>query len=514
MEREVRVRFAPSPTGPLHIGGVRTALYNYLLARKTGGKMILRIEDTDQNRFVPGAEDYIRQSLEWCGIELDESPWNGGPYAPYRQSERKPMYMEYALQLINDGHAYYAFDTAEELDAMRERLKAAKVATPQYNAITRATMRNSLTMPEDEVKKLLESGAPYVIRLKVPRKEEIRLKDMIRGWVMVHSSSIDDKVLMKSDGMPTYHLANIVDDHLMKITHVIRGEEWLPSAPLHVLLYRYLGWEDTMPEFAHLPLLLKPDGNGKLSKRDGDKLGFPVFPLHWQDPFTGEISSGYREAGYLPDAFVNFLAFLGWNPGTQQEIFSMEELANEFTVERIGKSGTRFDIQKARWFNEQYLRAKPDSELAGFLLTALEEHNINCTQEKAEKVAGLMKERVSFPQDFWKEAAYFFVAPEEYNEKVASKKWNAQSVAVFEQFKNELPTIADFNADAVKELLTTILERNGMKIGQVMQALRLAVTGAEAGPDLMQIIEIIGREETITRIETAIAKLSQYATAE
>lgn len=476
--------------------------------------MILRIEDTDQNRFVPGAEDYIRQSLEWCGIELDESPWNGGPYAPYRQSERKPMYMQYALQLVEAGHAYYAFDTAEELEAMRERLKAAKVATPQYNAITRATMRNSLTMPEDEVKKLLESGTPYVIRLKVPRKEEIRLKDLIRGWVMVHSSSIDDKVLMKSDGMPTYHLANIVDDHLMKITHVIRGEEWLPSAPLHVLLYRYLGWEDTMPEFAHLPLLLKPDGNGKLSKRDGDKLGFPVFPLHWQDPFTGEISSGYREAGYLPDAFVNFLAFLGWNPGTQQEIFSMAELANEFTVERIGKSGTRFDIQKARWFNEQYLRAKPDTELANFLLTALEEHNISCTHEKATKVAGLMKERVSFPQDFWKEAAYFFVAPEEYNEKVASKKWNAPSVAVFEDFKNELSSLQDFNADSVKELLTSILERHGMKIGQVMQALRLAVTGAEAGPDLMQIIEIIGREETINRIETAIAKLSQYTTAE
>ncbi|NEM96318.1 glutamate--tRNA ligase [Pontibacter burrus] len=514
MEREVRVRFAPSPTGALHIGGVRTALYNYLLARKTGGKMILRIEDTDQNRFVPGAEDYIRESLEWCGIELDESPWNGGPYAPYRQSERKPMYMQYALQLVNDGHAYYAFDTAEELDAMRERLKAAKVATPQYNAITRMTMRNSLTMPEDEVKKLLDSGAPYVIRLKVPRKEEVRLKDLIRGWVMVHSSSIDDKVLMKSDGMPTYHLANIVDDHLMKITHVIRGEEWLPSAPLHVLLYRYLGWEDTMPEFAHLPLLLKPDGNGKLSKRDGDKLGFPVFPLRWVDPFTSEVASGYRESGYLPEAFINFLAFLGWNPGTQQEIFSMEELANEFTVERIGKSGTRFDIQKARWFNEQYLRAKPDSELAVYLLQALEEHNISCTPEKAEKVAGLMKERVSFPQEFWKEAAYFFVAPEEYNEKVASKKWNAQSVAVFEEFKNELPTIADFNADTVKELLVSILERHGMKIGQVMQALRLAVTGAEAGPDLMQIIEIIGHDETIARIETAIAKLSQYVTAQ
>lgn len=513
MEREVRVRFAPSPTGPLHIGGVRTALYNYLLARKTGGKMILRIEDTDQNRFVPGAEDYIRESLEWCGIELDESPWKGGPYAPYRQSERKPIYMQYALQLVESGHAYYAFDTPEELEEMRERLKAAKVATPQYNAISRATMRNSLTLPEDEVKRYLKSGEPYVIRLKVPRKEEIRLKDLIRGWVMVHSSAIDDKVLMKSDGMPTYHLANIVDDHLMQITHVIRGEEWLPSAPLHVLLYRYLGWEDTMPEFAHLPLLLKPDGNGKLSKRDGDKLGFPVFPLHWQDPFTGETSSGYRESGYLPEAFVNFLAFLGWNPGTQQEIFSMEELIQEFSVERIGKSGTRFDIQKARWFNEQYLRAKPDSELADYLLQALAEHNITASHDKAEKIAGLMKERVSFPQDFWQEAKYFFVAPTEYNEKVASKKWNAQSVAVFEDFKNELPSLPDFKSDNIKDLLSSILERHNMKLGQVMQALRLAITGAEAGPDLMHIIEVVGRDETAQRIEAAISKLSQYATA-
>ncbi|MDQ3291300.1 MAG: glutamate--tRNA ligase, partial [Bacteroidota bacterium] len=334
MEREVRVRFAPSPTGPLHIGGVRTALYNYLFAKKMGGKMLLRIEDTDQNRFVPGAEDYIFESLAWCGIKLDESPLTGGPHAPYRQSERKPMYMQYAMQLIEAGHAYYAFDTAEELDAMRERLKAAKVTTPQYNAITRNTMKNSLTLPEDEVKRRLESGEPYVIRLKVPRKEEIRLKDLIRGWVVVHSSAIDDKVLMKSDGMPTYHLANIVDDHLMEITHVIRGEEWLPSAPLHVLLYRYLGWESTMPEFAHLPLLLKPDGNGKLSKRDGDKLGFPVFPLQWIDPFTGEKSSGYRESGYLPEAFINFLAFLGWNPGTQQELFTMDELAEAFTIDR------------------------------------------------------------------------------------------------------------------------------------------------------------------------------------
>jgi len=511
MEREVRVRFAPSPTGPLHIGGVRTALYNYLFAKKMNGKMLLRIEDTDQNRFVPGAEEYIFESLAWCGIQLDESPAQGGPHAPYRQSERKPMYMEYALKLVQDGHAYYAFDTAEELDAMRERLKAAKVATPQYNAITRNTMRNSLTLPEDEVKQLLESGAPYVIRLKVPRKEEVRLKDLIRGWVVVHSSAIDDKVLMKSDGMPTYHLANIVDDHLMEITHVIRGEEWLPSAPLHVLLYRYLGWEATMPEFAHLPLLLKPDGNGKLSKRDGDKLGFPVFPLQWTDPFTGEKSSGYRESGYLPEAFVNFLAFLGWNPGTQQELFTLDELAEAFSIERIGKSGTRFDINKARWFNEQYLRAKPDAELAQYLLKALAKHNISCSEEKAVKIAGVMKERVTFPQDFWREASYFFMAPETYDEKVAAKKWNANAVAVFEDFRNQLSAIPDFTADNIKAQLLQILEQRGMKIGQVMQALRLALTGLEAGPDLMAIIEIIGPDEATQRIDTAIEKLSTYA---
>ncbi|QCR24047.1 glutamate--tRNA ligase [Pontibacter sp. SGAir0037] len=513
MEREVRVRFAPSPTGPLHIGGVRTALYNYLFARKSGGKMILRIEDTDQNRFVPGAEDYIREALEWSGVELDESPWKGGPYGPYRQSERKPMYMQYALQLVEQGYAYYAFDTAEELDAMRERLKAAKVATPQYNAITRATMKNSLTLPEDEVKRRLESGEPYVIRLKVPRKEEIRLKDMIRGWVMVHSSAIDDKVLMKSDGMPTYHLANIVDDHLMEITHVIRGEEWLPSAPLHVLLYRYLGWEDTMPQFAHLPLLLKPDGNGKLSKRDGDKFGFPVFPLEWQDPFTGEKSIGYRENGFLPEAFINFLAFLGWNPGTQQELFSIPELIEAFSIERIGKSGTKFDWQKARWFNEQYLRAKPNEELAQYLLKELEERHITCSFDQAVKISGIMKERVTFPSDFWQESSYFFEAPATYNEKVAAKKWNSQVVAVFEEFKNELEALPNYNADTIKDLLNAVLERQSMKIGQVMQALRLAITGLEAGPDLMQIIEVIGAAEAKSRIETAIVKLEQYASA-
>lgn len=473
--------------------------------------MLLRIEDTDQNRFVPGAENYIFESLAWCGIKLDESPLTGGPHAPYRQSERKPMYMQYALQLVEAGYAYYAFDTAEELDAMRERLKAAKVTTPQYNSITRTTMKNSLTLPEDEVKRLLDSGESYVIRLKVPRKEEVRLKDLIRGWVVVHSSAIDDKVLMKSDGMPTYHLANIVDDHLMGISHVIRGEEWLPSAPLHVLLYRYLGWESTMPEFAHLPLLLKPDGNGKLSKRDGDKLGFPVFPLQWNDPFTGEKSSGYRESGYLPEAFINFLAFLGWNPGTQQELFTMDELAEAFSIDRVGKSGTRFDINKVRWYNEQYLRAKPDEELAQYLIAALTEHTICCTPEKAVKIAGVMKERVTFPQDFWREAAYFFVAPEQYNEQVASKKWNSAAVAVFEDFKNNLPSVSDFSADNIKALLLQILEQHSMKIGQVMQALRLAITGLEAGPDLMAIIQIIGPEETATRIDAAIAKLQLYA---
>lgn len=356
---EVRVRFAPSPTGALHIGGVRTALYNYLLARKLKGTMILRIEDTDQNRFVPGAEDYIRKSLEWVGIRIDEGVGPGGPFAPYRQSERKAIYKQYAQQLIDSGAAYYAFDTEEELDAMRERLKNAGVAIQQYNSITRMEMRNSLTLPPDEVKSLIDSGTPCVIRLKVPRKEEVRLNDLIRGWVMVHSSQIDDKVLMKSDGMPTYHLANVVDDYLMKITHVIRGEEWLPSAPLHVLLYKFLGWEKQMPQFAHLPLLLKPDGNGKLSKRDADRLGFPIFPLTWTDPETGETTIGYKEAGYLPEAFINFLAFLGWNPGTPQEIFSLEELINEFSLERINKAGARFDILKAQWYNQHYLKQKP-----------------------------------------------------------------------------------------------------------------------------------------------------------
>ncbi len=511
MEKEVRVRFAPSPTGGLHLGGVRTALYNYLFARSQNGKMILRIEDTDQTRFVEGAENYIKEALAWCGIELDESPWNGGEYAPYRQSERKPMYMEYAQRLVNEGKAYYAFDTAEELTQMRERLKAARVASPQYNVITRMTMKNSLTLPQDEVKKRLESGEPYVIRIKVPRKEQIRFEDMIRGWVTVQSASIDDKVLMKSDGMPTYHLANIVDDHLMKISHVIRGEEWLPSAPLHVLLYQYFGWE--MPQFAHLPLILKPNGNGKLSKRDGDQLGFSVFPLAWNDPQNPEKSaSGYREDGYLPEAFINFMAFLGWNPGkgSQKEIFSMQELIEEFSIDRIGKSGAKFDIEKAKWYNQQYLRNLPNSELAEFLKADLLKNHIECSQERTEKVCELMKERITFGKEFWNESKYFFCAPLEYDEKVIAKKWNQTAVDVLTAFRDELQKLDDFSGENAKEILIQVVENQGIKIGKVMQAVRVAITGAGSGADLTEIMAWLGQQETISRIGNALETLKNH----
>jgi glutamyl-tRNA synthetase len=508
MNREVRVRFAPSPTGALHIGGVRTALYNYLFAKKMGGKFLLRIEDTDQTRFVPGAEEYIQESLAWLGISPEESPWNPGDCGPYRQSERKPMYMQYALDLIEKGHAYYAFDTPEELDAMRERLTAARVVSPQYNSITRTQMRNSLTLPEDEVKALLESGANYVIRIKIPRKEEVRLHDLIRGWVMVHSSTLDDKVLMKSDGMPTYHLANIVDDHLMGITHVIRGEEWLPSAPLHVLLYRYFGWEETMPEFAHLPLLLKPDGNGKLSKRDGDKLGFPVFPINWKDQVTGETASGFREQGYLPDAFLNFLAFLGWNPGDHKEIFSLDELVEAFSIERIGKSGTKFDIAKAKWYNEQYLRAKTNAELASFVIAdaAAEGHTLSL--EKAEAIVALTKERATFAADLWKESRFMVLAPAKFDEETASKKWNADAVKVLNTYAATIRAFDGvFDAATAKSLLETTAETEGIKLGKIMQAVRLAITGLGIGPDLMEVFSILGTQEVAARIDFALATL-------
>lgn len=466
--------------------------------------MILRIEDTDQTRYVPGAEEYILKSLAWVGIKIDEGVGVGGPHEPYRQSERKAIYQEYAQKLIAEGNAYYAFDTEQELDEMRERLKAAGVDIQQYNSITRMQMRNSLTLPAEEVKALLASGTPYVIRLKVPRKEEIRLNDLIRGWVMVHSSQIDDKVLMKSDGMPTYHLANVVDDFLMKISHVIRGEEWLPSAPLHVLLYRYLGWEKEMPQFAHLPLLLKPDGNGKLSKRDADKQGFPIFPLTWKDPQSGEDAIGYKEAGYLPEALINFLAFLGWNPGTEQEIFSMEQLIESFSLERINKAGARFDIQKAQWYNQHYLRAKSDDELANYLLDSLQAESQSCSRDKALKIVTLMRDRVTFPKDFWTQGKFLFFSPTSFDETVVNKKWNEDVVKVLTAYKAALSKEADVDAIKAKSILEEVTASLGISTGKILQALRVALTGAGGGPDLMMIMEIIGRDETVSRIDYAL----------
>lgn len=502
--REVRVRFAPSPTGALHIGGIRTALYNFLLARKHNGKMLLRIEDTDQNRFVPGAEEYILESLAWVGIEIDEGLSKGGPYAPYRQSERKSIYQKYANQLVAEGKAYYAFDSEQELETMRERLKSQGSSDQQYSSSTRMQMRNSLTLSERDVEQKLSSGEPFVVRLKVPVNEEVTLNDLIRGEVHVNSSQIDDKVLMKSDGMPTYHLANVVDDYLMKISHVIRGEEWLPSAPLHVLLYRFFGWENEMPQFAHLPLLLKADGNGKLSKRDADKAGFPIFPLDWTDPKTKEFSKGFRENGYLPEALLNFLAFLGWNPGTEQELFSLRELIDAFSIERIGKSGAKFDIHKAQWFNQQYLRAKPDEELVSFLLNSLDQENIRCTHEKALKICTAMRERVTFPQDFWEHGKFFFVAPTQFDEQLISKKWNDDVVRFLSTLVDEIkkPSVIDLHS------AKTAMERTSQLVnipsGKIMQMLRVVLTGGASGPDLMMTMEIIGKDETVSRISYAL----------
>lgn len=505
-KRKTRVRFAPSPTGPLHMGGVRTALYNYLFAKNQGGDFILRIEDTDQKRYVKGAENYIIEALEWCGLKFDEGPHVGGEYGPYRQSERKSIYKEYADELVKNGHAYYAFDTPEELEEMREKLKAAKVAVPQYNAITRSSMKNSLTLSDDEVTKRLENGDPYVIRIKVPRKEEIKVLDRIRGWVVVHSSKVDDKVLFKADGMPTYHLANVVDDHQMKITHVIRGEEWLPSTPIHVLLYKFLGWEDEMPEFAHLPLLLRPDGNGKLSKRDGDRLGFPVFPLDWTDPESGEQSSGYRERGYFPEAFINMLAFLGWNPGTTEELFTLEKLVETFTLERVGKAGAKFDLEKAHWYNQHYLRAKEDLELAALLEPHLKEKGINADPDYLAQVCKLMKERATFIKDMT-EGTYFFNAPTVYDEKMIGKKWKDDTPTIIEGFRDILESMDDFSSENIDAEFKSYLEENDLSMGQVMPNLRIIIAGVTSGPSIIDVISVIGKEETLRRIEVGLKKL-------
>ena len=497
----VRVRFAPSPTGPLHIGGVRTALYNYLFARKMGGKMLLRIEDTDQTRFVPGATDYIQEALQWLGIEIDEGVGVGGDAGPYVQSERKDIYAKYAQQLLDEGKAYYAFDTPEELDQMRKELEAAKVDNISYNAFTRMKMKNSITLPAEEVEERISSGQPYVIRLKVPLKDEVRFKDLVRGWVSVHSSTIDDKVLMKSDGMPTYHLANIVDDHMMGITHVIRGEEWLPSAPLHILLYKAFGWQ--APEFAHLPLLLKPEGNGKLSKRDGLLGDFPVFPLEWKDPNTGEISRGFREDGYYPEAVMNFLALLGWNPGNDQEILSKEELISLFDIHNIQKAGARFDVQKAKWFNQQYLRKKDNAVLAVELKASLPQ------PEWAEKIVALMKDRVDFVKEMTQGVTFLFASPDTYEEEVAAKKWDDLAKQAMPVIISTLEGVSNFQSQDLHDALFSGLEAASIKPGKVMQALRLAVTGQGKGPDLMLIMEIIGKEETLKRLNKALDVLGR-----
>lgn len=503
-----RVRFAPSPTGPLHMGGVRTALYNHLFARKHGGTFVLRLEDTDQTRFVDGAEDYILESLDWCGIQVDEGFREGGSYGPYRQSDRKDSYKEYAERLVEAGFAYYAFDTSEELEEMREQARAAKAKVVQYDAITRNSMRNSLTLSDDEVQRLFDEGAPYVVRLKVPRNEEVRFYDRIRGWVVVHTSNLDDKVLFKSDGMPTYHLANVVDDYRMDITHVIRGEEWLPSAPIHVLLYRYLGWEDEMPEFAHLPLILKPDGNGKLSKRDGARLGIPVFPLKWEDPEEGTFE-GYRENGYFPEAFINTLALLGWNPGTDQEIFEPDELIEAFTLDRVGKAGAKFDVDKTRWFQQQHLRKRSDRELAELLKPLLEEKGIVVEQEIVEKVAGIMKERATFVEDML-EGIYFFKRPEDYDEKTVKKKWKADTPEVIKELRGVLEGIEDFRSEKLEEAFRFFLEEKGLGFGKVMPNLRVLLTGKGAGPSIFDIAEVIGKEETLARIDAGLEKLEEH----
>jgi glutamyl-tRNA synthetase len=500
---QVRVRFAPSPTGPLHIGGVRTALYNYLFAKKNGGTFILRIEDTDQTRFVEGAEEYIMESLAWCGIIVDEGIKEGGNYGPYRQSDKKSVYRQYADFLVDNGDAYYAFDTPEKLDSLRSQSEK-DGKTFIYNAEVRENLNNSVSLKELEWREKLENGEHYVIRYKMPLNEEIHFEDLIRGHIVVNTGTLDDKVLFKSDGMPTYHLAHIVDDHIMKISHVIRGEEWLPSLPLHVLMYKSFGWEP--PLFAHLPLLLKPDGKGKLSKRDGDKMGFPVFPLFW--PY-GETAKGYREDGYYPDAFINMLALLGWNPGTEQEIFSMNELINSFSIDRVGKSGSRFDPEKAKWFNHQYLQRKSNSQLAAEFSEFLRPLGHNIDIIRLEALVGLVKERVSFVKDIWEQTDFFFKAPGTYDQEAVKKRWKEDSAGLLMELKSLLENIVDFSASATEPVIKDWIEKKGYNMGAVMNAFRLVIVGALRGPHMFDIISWIGKEETIRRISTGVALLSK-----
>ena len=500
---QVRVRFAPSPTGPLHIGGVRTALYNYLFAKKNNGTFILRIEDTDQNRFVDGAEEYIMDSLKWCGIKVDEGIREGGKFGPYRQSDRKEVYRQYAEQLIDNGHAYYAFDSPDQLEKLRTDAEKSG-NTFIYNASVREKLDNSLSLSESEWRAKLKNGDAYVIRYKMPSDEDIHFDDIIRGHIVVNTSTLDDKVLFKSDGMPTYHLANIVDDHLMEISHVIRGEEWLPSLPLHIMLYKSFGWQ--APLFAHLPLLLKPDGKGKLSKRDGDKMGFPVFPLYW--PF-GETAKGYREEGYYPDAFVNMLALLGWNPGTEQEIFSMDELIEAFTIDRVGKSGSRFDPEKAKWFNHQYLQRRTNNQLAIEFREFLRAEGFHLDIVELEILVGMVKERVSFVKDIWEQTDFFFKAPETYDPEVIKKRWKEDSASLLSEMRDLLVTLDDFTPDKTESVIKSWIEKNGYNTGTIMNAFRLVIVGALRGPHMYDIISWIGKEETLKRIDKGLAVIGK-----
>ena len=502
-ERKVRVRFAPSPTGALHIGGVRTALYNYLFARRHGGDFVFRIEDTDSHRFVPGAEEYIIESFRWLGIQFDEGVSFGGEYGPYRQSERREIYKEYIEKLLANGKAYIAFDTPEELEAKRN-----EIANFQYDARTRMQMRNSLTLSKEETDRLIEDGEQYVVRFKIDPGEEVHVNDMIRGDVMIKSDILDDKVLYKSaDELPTYHLANIIDDHLMEITHVIRGEEWLPSAPLHVLLYRAFGWEATMPQFAHLPLLLKPEGKGKLSKRDGDRLGFPVFPLEWKDPKTGEISTGFRESGYFPEAVINFLALLGWNPGTDQELFSLDELVAAFDITRCSKAGAKFDFQKGIWFNHEYILRKSDAEIAGLFAPIVANNGVDETLERVTQVVSMMKDRVNFVKELWPLCSFFFIPPTEYDEKTVKKRWKPDSAKVMSELVEVLSGIQDFTVEGQEHVVMAWVEQQGYKLGDIMNAFRLALVGIGKGPGMFDISAFLGKEETLKRLHKAIDTL-------
>lgn len=506
--RRVRVRFAPSPTGPLHIGGVRTALYNYLFARQAGGDFILRIEDTDSQRFVPGAEEYIAESLKWCGITIDEGVNEGGPHAPYRQSERREIYLKYALELVASQNAYYAFDTPEELTAMREKTEEAG-GTFAYNYQVRRSLATSLNMSKQEVEERIERGDQWVIRFKMPEGEDVKMADLIRGDVTINTSTLDDKVLYKStDSLPTYHLANIVDDHLMDISHVIRGEEWLPSLPLHYLLYRAFGWSNTQPQFAHLPLLLKPTGGGKLSKRDGDKMGFPVFPLRWVSPTTAETARGYREDGYFPEAFINMLALLGWNPGTEQEIFTMDELIAQFSLEKVGKSGARFDPEKAKWFNTQYMHKRSNEELGELFLPILQEHGVKSCIFLATKVAALIKERATFMSDFWDLSSFLFIAPESYDQKVSDKFWKGDNPARIAQLREVLESIGDFTAENTEKIVHEWIASMQYPMGQIMNSLRLAIVGTSKGPGMFDICALIGKDETLRRIDRALTDIN------